>query len=261
MSGSYDRIARFYDVDMARNMPFDDVGFYAGICLRQGGRALELGCGNGRILLDLLARGVDAVGVDASAAMLAELARKAAARGLPAPACRMDIRALALAPGFATILCPYSLITYVTEDADVDRLFAACRDLLAPGGIFVVDAFVPGPVKADAGFQPDYRRPFEAGMLVRSKRIVPLSPERNRIERRYQVLGARGEIVDEIEVEEEIRPFTPDVLRQRLCSAGFAIDDIAWDYRQDGRAERARFVTYTVRAVRGPAAAAANAVA
>ena len=64
MSGSYDRIARFYDVDMARNMPFDDVGFYGGICLRQGGRALELGCGNGRILLDLLARGVDAVGVD-----------------------------------------------------------------------------------------------------------------------------------------------------------------------------------------------------
>src|SRR5512143_894054 len=135
MTGSYDRIARFYDIDMARNMPFDDVGFYAEICLRRGGRALELGCGNGRILLDLLARGVDAIGVDASAAMIKELARKAAARGLPARACRMDVRALGFVPGFATILCPYSLITYVTEDATVDRLFATCRDLLAPGGI------------------------------------------------------------------------------------------------------------------------------
>ena len=262
MSGSYDRIARFYDVDMARNMPFDDVGYYAGICVRQGGRALELGCGNGRILLDLLARGVDAIGVDSSAAMIKELARKAAARGLPAPVCRMDIRALAVRPGFATILCPYSLITYVTEDDDIDRLMAACRELLTPGGVFVVDAFVPGPATAGAGFTLDYRRPFGAGVLARWKRIVPLSPHRNRIERRYRVLGADGELQDEIEIAEEIRPFAPDALRERLGAAGFAIDDTAWDYRHDGAAPGARFVTFTARPARGVAApAAADAVA
>jgi SAM-dependent methyltransferase len=260
MSGTYDCIARFYDVDMARNMPFDDVGFYAGICLRQGGRTLELGCGNGRILLDLISRGVDAIGVDSSAAMLTLLARKAEARGLPAPVCRMDIRALALAPGFATILCPYSLITYVTEDDDVDRLFAACRGLLAPGGVFVVDAFVPGPATSGDGFVQDYRRPFESGVLERAKRIVPLSPQRNRIERRYRVLGADGALREEIEIAEEIRPFAPEALRARLEAAGFAIDDPAWDYGHGAAAAGARFVTLTARPVRG-AGAAANAVA
>ena len=54
---NYDRIARFYDVDMARNMPFDDVGFYRALAAAAGGRVLELGCGNGRILLELLAGG------------------------------------------------------------------------------------------------------------------------------------------------------------------------------------------------------------
>ncbi len=41
----YDRIARWYDVDMARNMRFDDVGFYADLCEEAGGKVLEVGCG------------------------------------------------------------------------------------------------------------------------------------------------------------------------------------------------------------------------
>jgi hypothetical protein len=41
-AAAYDRIAHLYDVDMARNMPFDDVALYAQICCDEGGRALEL---------------------------------------------------------------------------------------------------------------------------------------------------------------------------------------------------------------------------
>ncbi len=175
MPGTYDDIARFYDVDMARNMPFDDVAFYADLCARHGGRVLELGCGSGRILLPLLQRGIDAVGVDASAGMLAELRRKAAALGLRAPVARMDVTRLALRGGFGVVLCPYSLVTYVTEDADLARLLAAVRRLLAPGGVFVVDAFVPKPVVAQQEFQPDYRRPFGDRTLARWKRILAAS--------------------------------------------------------------------------------------
>ena len=253
MTGNYDRIARFYDVDMARNMPFDDVGFYAAICRRRGGRTLELGCSNGRILLELLAQGVDAIGVDRSAALLALLAGKAAARGFPAPVARMDVRALALRTGFAVILCPYSLITYLTADDDLARLLAAVRGLLVPGGVFVVDAFVPRPVPADTGWRPDYRRPFGAGVLARWKRIVPLSPQCHRIERRYRVLGPAGERQDELVIAEEIRPFAPATLRARLVAAGFAIEDTAWDYASGPRGTFARFVTFTACPVRGSA--------
>ena len=78
VTDNYDRIARFYDVDMAQNMPFDDVGFYVGLCEPLRGPVLELGCGNGRILLELAQHGIDAIGIDASAGMLRELRRKAA---------------------------------------------------------------------------------------------------------------------------------------------------------------------------------------
>ena len=37
---------------------YDDVAFYAGLCRQQGGRALELGCGSGFFLLNLIQAGV-----------------------------------------------------------------------------------------------------------------------------------------------------------------------------------------------------------
>ena len=82
LSDTYDRIAQWYDVDMARNMPFDDIGMYAGLAASAGGRVLELGCGNGRILLELMGSGIDAYGIDCSEAMLGRLREKATPRGL-----------------------------------------------------------------------------------------------------------------------------------------------------------------------------------
>ena len=248
MTDGYDRIARFYDVDMARNMPFDDVGFYANVCTQRGGPVLELGCGNGRILLELLRRGIDALGIDASAGMLAELHRKAAAQSLPARAVRMDVRSLALRPGFATILCPYSLITYMVEDTDVARLLDGARRLLAAGGIFVVDAFVPRPLVAQDEFTPDYARPFGNHTLARSKRVRALGAATNRIERRYRLLDGGGAVVEEIDVAETIRPFAPDAVRRAVAAAGMKPVQEWWNYGARIEPAQAQFFTLAAQA-------------
>jgi SAM-dependent methyltransferase len=241
LSDNYDRIARFYDVDMARNMAFDDVGFYVGLCAQVKGPVLELGCGNGRILLELAQHGIDAIGVDGSAGMLEELRRKAVLRSLPVRALRMDVADLALRPGFAAILCPYSLITYITDDDEVARLLTRIRGLLAPGGMFVIDAFVPKPVVAQAEFREDYRRSFGAHTLRRSKRIQPLGAATNRIERRYQVLAEDGAVLEQVDVVEIIRPYSPEALRQAVAAAGFVPGQEWWDYGARPRPEDAQF--------------------
>jgi SAM-dependent methyltransferase len=243
MTANYDRIARFYDVDMAQNMPFDDVGFYADLCATTGGPVLELGCGNGRILLRLLERGIDAWGVDASAQMLNELQRKAAARGIECHTELMDIRRLALRRRFDTIVCPYSLITYVTEDDDLRLLMQAVRAHLIPGGRLVMDAFIPKAVQSFGDFRLDYRRAFGEATLARFKRIQSLGPALNRIERRYQVVDARGEIVEQIDVSETIRPFTPQQLRDLYTSSGMKIEAEWLDYGESSDAATARFFT------------------
>jgi SAM-dependent methyltransferase len=244
---NYDRIARFYDVDMARNMAFDDVAFYRDLCLQTPGPVLELGCGNGRILLDLLAHGVDAVGVDASAGMLAALRRKALERQLPVRIARMDARRLGLRAGFAVALCPYSLITYVTDDGEVAALLRALWSLLRPGGICVVDAFIPRPRVTVPTFTLDYRRPFGDGMLARWKRISAVGTTVNRIERRYVVEDAAGTALDVIEVAEDIRPRGAEELSRLLQDAGFALPALAWDYGAATAATTAQFATLTAR--------------
>ena len=251
MTDNYDRIARFYDVDMAKNMPFDDVAFYARLCRLAHGPVLELGCGNGRILLELARQGIDAIGIDASAGMLAELRRKAALSSLPARAVQMDLAHLALRPGFAVILCPYSLITYVTRDDEVARLLDRIRGLLAPGGVFVADAFVPKPVTAQHEFREDYRRPFGVHTLARAKRMAPLGPATNRIERRYQVLAADGTVLEQVEVAETIRPCSPEALRQAVAAAGLVPAQEWWDYGTRPGPAGAQF--FTLAASAGPA--------
>lgn len=250
MSNNYDRTARFYDIDMGRNMAFDDVGFYARLAKADSGPVLELGCGNGRILLELLAQGVDAFGIDASAGMLAGIQRKAAARALAnPPVCRMDVRALAFRSVFCTVLCPYSLITYLTSDAEFDRLLMGVRRALRPSGRLVIDVFVPRPIAVSAEFRLEYQRPFDGGELWRWKRITAISTTLNRIERRYQMRAADGTMIEEIDVVEDIRPYTQTMLEERLSVAGFDLDRVWWDYADMPRPPNPQFLILSARQV------------
>lgn len=238
----YDAIASLYDVDMARNMPFDDVGFYARTCLDAGGRVLELGCGNGRILLSLLEGGVDAVGVDASGEMLKQLRERR-----DAPVAQMDARALAFAPAFELVLCPYSLITYMARDGDAQRLLDEAHRVLMPGGRIVVDAFIPRAGMPGQDFSVDYRRPCGEGMLERAKRVTPLAPGRNRIERRYRVYGPDAALTRQIDTCEDIRLFAPEELTALLQERGYSPEQQWWDYSSRERPDAAQFFTVVAR--------------
>ena len=247
---AYDRIARWYDVDMARNMAHDDVGFYRTLALRCGGRVLELGCGNGRILLDLMRAGCDAVGVDRSAGMLRELLAKAAAQGLSPLVAQMDVRALALSSRHALVLAPYSLVTYMVSDDDATRLFAEAAGLLQRSGTLVVDAFIPRTAVSSPTFREDYRRPCHGGELARSRRITALEDGVNRIERRYVLRDGTGRVVEQVETVEVVRPRAPAELCALLARHGYAIESTWWDYGASASEAGAQFVTLRARLVR-----------
>jgi SAM-dependent methyltransferase len=247
---NYDRIAHLYDLDMARNMSFDDVAFYARLAQRAHGRVLELGCGNGRILLDLLARGIDVVGVDSSPGMLSQLVQKATTRGLVPKVCRMDARALAFGERFALVLCPYSLITYMTGALDAARLLAAVRDVLAESSTLIIDAFIPRASPPGAGYRLDYRREHRDKVLTRSKRVAAIAPNINRIERRYELVASDGRLVERIETCEDVREYAPEELVHLLGTSGFTVEQQWWDYGATGGPVGAQFFTLSARKAR-----------
>lgn len=109
--------------------------------LAAGGPALELGIGTGRVALPLAARGVVVHGIDASEAMVQRLRDKPG--GAEIPVTIGDFAGVAVDGG------PYTLVYVVfstifglpTQDAQV-ACFRNVEALLAPGGVFVIEAFV-----------------------------------------------------------------------------------------------------------------------
>ncbi|UXI69697.1 class I SAM-dependent DNA methyltransferase [Tahibacter amnicola] len=245
---SYDAIADVYATDMGQSMPFDDVGWYRQLAIAQGGTTVELGCGTGRILNELLAAGIDAIGVDRSLPMLRRLRLDALSRGLAPSLVQMDLRGLALRGTFSTILLPYSLITYVTDNVTAAAVIGQLREHLAPGGVLVLDAFIPQPVSSFSDFRLDYRRPHGDGALERHKRITANSDGSNRIERRYCLLDASGHPLQEFTTDETIRPYAPAQLVALGQRAGLQVRHVAWNYGQLPDETGARFASVVLAA-------------
>lgn len=106
-----------------------------------GGPILELGVGTGRVALPLAARGLEVHGVDASRAMLARLAGKPGGDRVRTVAGDMVDD---LPPGpFALAFVAYNTLFNLRSAARQAACFRAVATRLRPGGVFVVEAFVP----------------------------------------------------------------------------------------------------------------------
>ncbi len=135
-----DRIADIYDEE-TRVPPEPAVEFL--VPLAAGGRVLELGIGTGRIALPLAARGLEVHGVEASQAMVAKLRAKPGGQDVPVTI--GDFAEVSVEGTFNLIFVAVSSIFALVTQEDQVRCFANVAAHLAPGGVFVVDAFVPDP--------------------------------------------------------------------------------------------------------------------
>ncbi len=134
-----------------------DVGFYQRVCAGVGA-VLELGCGHGRVLLELLdavepaarpegpEEGSEAlVGLDCHEGLLGLARRRHAA--LPSEqAARValvdgDMRSFSLGRRFDRVIIPHSSLFCLLSDEDVLACLACVRRHLRPDGLLVLDAY------------------------------------------------------------------------------------------------------------------------
>ncbi len=135
----YNIIAPFYDIEHAHFQ--EDLDLYSNYAELCGGKILELACGSGRALLPLAREGYDVTGVDSSAAML-ELARlRVQEEGLTAQ-CQLvqqDMTALDLKQKFRLAFIALGSFGHMLTRQEQQRVLAAVRAHLNPGGTFIVD--------------------------------------------------------------------------------------------------------------------------
>ena len=139
-----ERIADIYD-EWYRT--YDEAAIATLSELAQGGRALELGIGTGRIALPLQRKGIEVYGIEASAAMLAKLRAKPGGENIPVTL--GNFAEVAVEGQFALIYVLFNtFFALLTQDEQI-RCFENVAQHLSADGVFVIEAFVPDMTRYD----------------------------------------------------------------------------------------------------------------
>ena len=148
---SYATLARYYDLENASFT--EDLDYWLELAEEFGDPILELGCGTGRVLLNLARRGHTVTGIDNAPEMLARLQAKldaASDRQLAAPPQLLlaSMETFELPQRFRLAIMPFNtfmhLLTAEAQLATLDRI----RRHLAPGGVLALDMPNPGEAYA-----------------------------------------------------------------------------------------------------------------
>src|SRR3954467_15765589 len=140
-----------WDVDAAQRYDTTGTGMFAPevlgptvdrlAALADGGRALELAIGTGRVAVPLAERGVPVTGIELSQPMLDVLRTKAVEATIPVLVGDM---ARVRAPGeFSLVYLVFNTISNLLTQADQVACFRNAARHLRPGGRFVVELWVP----------------------------------------------------------------------------------------------------------------------
>jgi SAM-dependent methyltransferase len=164
--------------DLAYAWYHDDVEFYVRTAREARGPVLEVACGTGRITLPALEAGADVDGLDLDPGMLAQLRRKAEARGLRPRVIEADMRDFTMPRRYRLVIIPFRAFMHALGTEDQLRTLRCCREHLEPEGRLVLDLFFPNMERlvnatGERMMEREFQNP-DTGLPVRiwSRRVV-----------------------------------------------------------------------------------------
>ena len=237
ISVEYDAFAATYDVETSDAAA--DVDFYRALALDAGGPVLELALGTGRLAIPIAQAGVQVVGLDHSAKMLAIAREKATSLGLDLELHHADMRAFQLGRRFGLVYCPARAFLHLLEPKDQIACLQTVHHHLQPGGRFAVSFFVPSIpfIARHLGAMPAWERkkafedPRTGHRFVVSHSLFDeLYPQRITAHHRYDELDEGGRMVGT-----EYKTYTlcwiwPREFEHLLARCGFDVEALYGDF-------------------------------
>lgn len=145
-----DRVAEIYDAWVQSRAMVDTEGTVEFLARAAGaGPVLELAIGTGRVALPLARRGIEVHGIDASEAMVAKLRAKRGGEAIPVTL--SDMADVAVEGSYPLVYIVFNTLFGLLTQEDQIRCFRNVAARLAPGGAFVVEAFLPDLSRFDRG--------------------------------------------------------------------------------------------------------------
>src|SRR5262252_9112115 len=136
--------------------------------LAGGGRVLELAIGTGRVALPLAARGVIVEGVDASAAMVERLRAKPGGESIPVTV--GDMAQVPVSGRFRLVYLVFNTLFGLLSQARQAECFGNVARVLDPGGMFVIEYFVPDLARFDHDQRVQARSVTEDSAIIEVSR-------------------------------------------------------------------------------------------
>jgi SAM-dependent methyltransferase len=159
------------------------------------GPVLELGVGTGRIALPLAERGVQVQGIDASPAMVERMRAKPGGDAIPVTI--GDFADVEVEGTFSLVFIVFNTFFALLTQDDQVRCFANVAAHLGPGGVFVIEGFVPDLTRFD--------RDQRVGVLELTMDEVHLDASRHdpatqRVSSRHVLLSEQGTRIVPVEL-------------------------------------------------------------
>jgi SAM-dependent methyltransferase len=210
----------WHDVECASYQA--DLPLWRELAAARPGPVLDLGCGTGRVALDLAGRGHEVTGVDTDAGLVSELARRARDRGLTVDGVVADVRSLTLDRRFSLAIAPMQ-VAQLMGGADGRRaMLASVRDRLADGGglaVALADPFEGLPADTALPPLPDVRE--QNGWVLSSTPVaVRAEPGVVAIDRLRQAVSPGGELSESV-VTIRLESVDADQLEREGAREGF----------------------------------------
>lgn len=191
-----DETVIWHDVECASYAA--DLELWRGLADERAGSVIDLGCGTGRVALDLAARGHDLTGVDSDPALVAALAARARAHGLRIRTTVADARSFELGRRAALVIAPMQVVQLLGGESGRASMLRRVHAHLEPGGTFAAALADPleGMPEEDAlPPLPDVRE--EDGWVFSSTPVAVRSEaEATAIDRLRQAVSPQGELTE-----------------------------------------------------------------
>jgi SAM-dependent methyltransferase len=219
----YGRLStEFYALDKPTAPP-DAFDFYERYAREARGHIHEPMCGTGRFLLPLLAQGLDISGSDTSPEMLEACRERGRELGLTLRLEQRALEGLSCPEPPRLIFIPSGSFGLLIDDELVHRALERVHDVLAPGGMFLVEAerLLPAPADSSGVWGGRWvERPDGAKLIISWLSQYSGAANVTHSLHRYELLKDGRLLASEIE-DFRVRSYASQEFRALLERAGF----------------------------------------